>query len=82
MKEKKSVHVVKLKLKTTKKDDMIIDRRFHAIAHIHNIMVKHAQNCLKQIWRNTEYKQTLENLCAAKKQLADVEKRHQRLRKK
>ena len=36
------MHTVQLLLKTSKYERHEIDRRFHALAHLHNVCVKHA----------------------------------------
>lgn len=43
------MHTVQLLLKTTKHDVFIMEKRFHAISHIHNVLVKHAKKCLKRL---------------------------------
>ena len=40
------MHTVRLLLDTTKYDEYIINRRFHAVSHIHNVLVKHAMKLL------------------------------------
>ena len=35
------MHTVQLLLKTSKYERHEIDRRFHALAHLHNVCVKH-----------------------------------------
>ena len=37
------MHTVQLLLKTSKYERHEIDRRFHALAHLHNVCVKHAR---------------------------------------
>ena len=37
------MHTVQLLLKTSKYERHEIDRRFHALAHLHNVCVKHLQ---------------------------------------
>ena len=40
------MHTVQLLLKTSKYERHEIDRRFHALAHLHNVCVKHARKCM------------------------------------
>lgn len=49
------MHTVRLLLDTTSYDEHIIDRRFHAISHIHNVLVKHAMRLLKKLSFDIEY---------------------------
>ena len=41
------MHTVQLLLKTSKYERHEIDRRFHALAHLHNVCVKHSYICGK-----------------------------------
>ena len=70
------MHALKLKLFTTKYDCQVAEKRFHAIEHIHNVVVKHAKKLLKRIKHNKEY-QTLRSEYAAllKKQAVAKNKR-------
>ncbi len=52
------MHTLTLKLLTTKYDCQVMGKRFHAVSHIHNVMVKHAKRLLKHLKYNKEY-QTL-----------------------
>jgi len=49
------MHVVRLKLLTTAYDEAILEKRFHAISHIHNVLVKHAKYSLKKLSCDKEY---------------------------
>jgi len=49
------MHTVRLLLDTTKYDEYIINRRFHAVSHIHNVLVKHAMKLLKKLSFDTKY---------------------------
>ena len=40
------MHTVQLLLKTSKYERHEIDRRFRALAHLHNVCVKHARKCM------------------------------------
>ncbi len=57
------MHTIQFLLKTTKYEEQIIDRRFHMIVHIHNVMVKHAQKCLKKLSVDKEYLAAKEQYC-------------------
>ena len=45
------MHTVRLLLSTTEYDKQVLEKRFRAVSHIHNVLVKHARKCLKK----TEY---------------------------
>lgn len=49
------MHTLQLKLDTTKYDDYLINRRFNAIFHIHNVCVKHMKRCLRKLSFDTTY---------------------------
>lgn len=49
------MHTVRLLLATTEHDEYIIDKRFHAVSHVHNVLVKHARKCLKKLSCDKEY---------------------------
>ena len=49
------MHTVRLLLATTRYDETVIEKRFHAISHIHNVIVKHAQKRLKRLSYDAEY---------------------------
>lgn len=70
------MHTVKLRLQTTKYDRQVIEKRFHAISHIHNVMVKHAKKLLKRLKYDKEY-QTLkaEYVELLKKQAASKDRK-------
>ena len=40
------MHTLRLKLETNKREEAIINKRFYAISHIHNVLVKHAKKLL------------------------------------
>ena len=52
------MHTLTLRLLTTKYDCQVMEKRFHAVSHIHNVMVKHAKKLLKRLKHDKEY-QTL-----------------------
>ena len=49
------MHTIQLLLKTTEYDRQIIEKRFHAVSHVHNVLVKHAKKCLKRLNSDKEY---------------------------
>lgn len=49
------MHTVRLKLKTNEYDCHILEKRFHALSHVHNVMVKHGKALLKKLSCNSEY---------------------------
>lgn len=49
------MHTVRLLLATKEHDEYVIDKRFHAVSHIHNVLVKHARKCLKKLSCDKEY---------------------------
>lgn len=49
------MHTLQLRLKTTAYDRQEITRRFYALSHIHNVLVKHAKKLLCQLEHNKEY---------------------------
>ena len=49
------MHTVQLLLKTSKYERHEIDRRFHALAHLHNVCVKHARKCMIRLQHDKRY---------------------------
>lgn len=49
------MHTLKLRLKTSAADRHELERRFRAIAHVHNVMVRHARKLLNRISHDREY---------------------------
>ena len=49
------MHTVQLLLKTSKYERHEIDRRFHALAHLHNVCVKHASKCMIRLQHDKRY---------------------------
>ena len=49
------MHTVQLLLKTSKYERHEIDRRFHALAHLHNVCVKHARECMIRLQHDKRY---------------------------
>ena len=74
------MHIVQLSLETTSYDRQIIGKRFHAISHIHNVLVKHAKKCLIQLRHDKVYKETLSeySILKRKDKLSKEEKSHKK----
>lgn len=51
------MHTVTLLLKTTAYDEQVIERRFRAVSHIHNVCVKHAIKLLTRLGHDHEYQE-------------------------
>ena len=49
------MHTVQLLLKTSKYERHEIDRRFRALAHLHNVCVKHARKCMIRLQHDKRY---------------------------
>ena len=49
------MHTVQLLLKTSKYERHEIDRRFHALAPLHNVCVKHACKCMIRLQHDKRY---------------------------
>lgn len=49
------MHTVRLLLKLTEYDRQILGKRFHAVSHIHNVLVKHAKKQLQKLYNDQEY---------------------------
>ena len=49
------MHTVQLLLKTSKYERHEIDRRFCALAHLHNVCVKHARKCMIRLQHDKRY---------------------------
>ena len=49
------MHTVRLLLSTTEYDKQVLEKRFRAVSHIHNVLVKHARKCLKRLSCDKEY---------------------------
>ena len=49
------MHTVQLLLKASKYERHEIDRRFHALAHLHNVCVKHARKCMIRLQHDKRY---------------------------
>lgn len=51
------MHTIRFKLETTAYEEEVLEKRFHAISHVHNVMVKHAKKCLKRLRFHKEYQE-------------------------
>jgi len=49
------MHTIRFKLETTAYDRRIMEKRFRALFHIHNVIVKHAKKLLRKLAANAEY---------------------------
>ena len=49
------MHTVQLLLKTSKYERHEIERRFRALAHLHNVCVKHARKCMIRLRHDKRY---------------------------
>ena len=49
------MHTVTLKLKTTKYDKDIIEKRFRMLSHVHNVLVKHGRILMDKRDNDPEY---------------------------
>ena len=49
------MHILRLPLKTTKYAEQILERRFHMISHLHNVMVRQAKERLIRLKYDREY---------------------------
>lgn len=49
------MHTVRLKLETDKEQRDMLERSFHALSHIHNVLVAHVRKLLCQLEHNHEY---------------------------
>lgn len=54
-----------------------MEKRFHALSHIHNVLVKHAKKLLRKLERDKEYQALRTDYCALlqKKKLSPEDKR-------
>lgn len=61
------MHTIQIPLCTTKYDEQIMEKRFHALSHIHNVLVKHAKKLLKKLKYDTRYQRLLSEYIVLKK---------------
>lgn len=62
------MHTVQLILRPTEYEKAIIDKRFHAVSHIHSVCVKHAKKLLMQLDHDNEYQSWRNEYCKLLKQ--------------
>lgn len=58
------MHTIQLLLKTTAYDRQVLEKRFHAVSHVHNVMVKHAKKCLASLNHDSEYLSAKSEYCS------------------
>ncbi|MGN0242111.1 MAG: hypothetical protein ACI4CS_10525 [Candidatus Weimeria sp.] len=51
----KPMHVVCLRIRTTEYEDRIMEKSFHTLSHIHNVLVKHARKLIIRLEYDKEY---------------------------
>ena len=73
------MHTVQLLLNTSKYERYEIDRRFHALAHLHNVCVKHARKCMIRLQHDKRYAELrqLYNELVKKEKMSKVESNFQ-----
>lgn len=62
------MHAVQLILRPTEYEKVVINKRFHAVSHIHNVCVKHAKKLLMQLNHDKEYQSWRGEYCVLSKQ--------------
>ena len=62
------MHTVQLILRPTEYEKAVINKRFHAVSHIHNVCVKHAKKLLMQLNHDKEYQSWRSEYCKLLKQ--------------
>ncbi len=62
------MHIVQLILRPTEYEKAVINKRFHAVSHIHNVCVKHAKKLLMQLNHEDEYPLWRSEYCKLLKQ--------------
>ena len=77
------MHTVQLLLKTSKYERHEIDRRFHALAHLHNVCVKHARKCMIRLQHDKRYAELrqLYNELVKKEKMSKEEKSQKKIGK-
>ena len=56
-KEQKPRHVISLPIITNPYEEQLMNRSFHALSHIHNVLVKHVRKLLIQLEHDHEYQE-------------------------
>ena len=62
------MHTVQLILRPAEYEKAVINKRFHAVSHIHNVCVKHARKLLMQLGHDKEYQSWRSEYCRLLKQ--------------
>ena len=62
------MHTVQLILRPAEYEKAVINKRFHAVSHIHNVCVKHARKLLMQLDHDKEYQSWRSEYCKLLKQ--------------
>ena len=62
------MHTIQLILRPTEYEKTVINKRFHAVSHIHNVCVKHARKLLIQLNHDKEYQSWRSEYCVLSKQ--------------
>ena len=70
------MHTVQLLLMPSEYDKRILNKRFHALSHVHNVLVKYGRKCLSRLSRDPKYLSLREEyvLLLKKKTISDPEK--------
>ena len=67
------MHTVQLLLKPSKSECYEINRRFHALAHLHNVCVKHARKCIVRLQHDKDYAALRQQYLELSKELSKKE---------
>ena len=70
----KPMHTVCLRLDTSAYEGYLIDQSFHALSHIHNVLVKHAQKLIIRLKYDKDYQQLRTEYIAFLKKHKDKQK--------
>lgn len=68
------MHTVCLRLDTSEYEGYLIDQSFHALSHIHNVLVKHAQKLIIHLEYDKDYQQLRTEYIAFLKKHKDKQK--------
>ena len=74
------MHTIRFRLETTSYDGQVMEKRFHALSHVHNVMVKRAKKLLKKLRFHAEYQELKKQYTALgrKPELSPSEKRQKK----
>ena len=56
-KQAQEMHVVRLQIQTTKYEEFLFTKRFHALSHVHNVMVKQAKKRIIRLEHDHKYQE-------------------------